>query len=81
VLEPACLARVAALAKRGGSHVVFVLAVLAVHELRRHDDWRHGVEHRELEQHHRQVALVEAHETLGPDVDSLAPGGAPDDVA
>ena len=37
VLEPARLARVATLAERRRSHVVLVLAVLAVHELRRHD--------------------------------------------
>ncbi len=62
--ELARLARVLAFAQRGRFHVVFVLAVLAVHQLRRHHHRRRRVEECDLEGHHRQMPMGEADHPL-----------------
>ena len=81
VVERPHLARVEALAEGVGGDVVLVLAVLAVEQLRRHDDRRRSVEQRDLEREHRQVAVGEADEALRPHAHPLAGGRAPDEVA
>ena len=81
VVELAHLARVDALAERGRGDVVLVLAVLAVEQLRRHDDRRRAVEQRDLERQHRQVAVGQADEPLRAHPHPLAGRRAPHEVA
>ncbi len=81
MVERPHLARVEALAEGMVGDVVLVLAVLAVEQLRRHDDRCRAVEQRDLEREHRQVPVGEADETLRPDAHPLAGGRAPHEVA
>ena len=79
--HPLGLARVDALAHRLVGHVVLVLAVLAVEDLRGDRDRRGVVEHRDLERHHREVALGERHHAGGAQVHALAGRRPPQHVA
>src|SRR5690606_30215286 len=79
--ELVALARVEPLAERRGPHVVLVLAVLAVEDLRRDRDRRRVVEHRDLERHDREVALDERHHALRADLHALARRRAPHELA
>ncbi len=74
-------ARILPLAEGGGLHVVLVLAVLTVEELRGDHHGRRSVEERDLEGHHGEVAVHEADQSLRCDPDSLARWRAPDQVA
>ena len=79
--HPLGLARVDALAHRLVGHVVLVLTVLAVEDLRGDRDRRGVVEHRDLERHHREVALGERHHAGGAQVHALAGRRPPQHVA
>ncbi len=71
-------------AARGGRHgrsAVDPLAVLAVEQLAAHHDGGVGVEDRHGQFEHREVLLVERHETLVLDAHALARGRHPQQVA
>ena len=61
--------------------VVFVLAVLAVQDLRRNNDGRVGVEKLNLQTHDGQVLLLEGDHPLGRHPRAFARRGAPNEVA
>ena len=81
MIEPASLARVAALTERGRPDVVLVLAVLAVEELGGDHDRCGPVEQCDLEMHHREVPVLEADHALRADLHPLAARGSPDERA
>ena len=80
VVERAHLARVDAVPERRRGDVVLVLAVLAVEELRRHDDRRVALEQRDLEREHGEVAVGQADEPLRAHPHPLAGRRAPHQV-
>ncbi len=75
------LTRVDALAECRRAHVVLVLAVLAVEQLRGDHDRRRLVEQCDLHVHDREVAVLEADEAFGPDPDALAARRPPEQFA
>ncbi len=80
-VELAGLAWVDALAEGVGRHVVLVLAVLSVQQLRRDDDRGVAVEQGHVEAHHCEMPVLEADHPFGTDLDTFAGGRAPHQLA
>ena len=77
VVEPARPPRVEPLTERGGGDVILVLAVLAVHQLRRDHHRRGLVEQRDIEGEQHEVAMGEARHPRRRDTHPLARRRAP----